>query len=174
MANDPVDAVPSTGAPDRSRSDVYLTAQHLAPRRVLVVDDEPLVRLFVARALKASGYEVIQADSAERAMELLATEGHALSLLLSDVGLPGASGADLVLYARRHFPDLLTQLMSALSRQCLVSQGLLGADAHVLQKPFKVADLIGRLDQLLGPRSVATERPATSWRQPRKIAIQAK
>jgi DNA-binding response OmpR family regulator len=149
MADHTIDAVPNTRSPNRSRSDVYPKAQHLAPRRVLVVDDEPLIRLFVARALKASGYDVIQADSAERAVELLTTEGHTLSLLLSDIGLPGASGVELVQYARRFFPDLPAQLMSATSRQCLVSEGLLSATAHVLQKPFKVADLLSRIDQLL-------------------------
>jgi two-component system, cell cycle sensor histidine kinase and response regulator CckA len=136
-------------SPERKHSEVQLRAQLLARRRVLVVDDEPLIRLFVARALRASGYDVIEADSAERAMELLATEGNSLSLLLSDVGLPGASGPELVEHARGSLPSLATQLMSATSKHWLVSERVLKSDVDLLQKPFKVADLLNRVDQLV-------------------------
>jgi len=136
-------------SPKRVHSEVRLRAQPLARRRVLVVDDEPLIRLFVARALRAAGYEVIEADSAERAIELLRTEGDSLSLLLSDVGLPGASGAELVDHARRAFSSLPTQLMSATSKHWLVSQRVLKSDVDLLQKPFQLVDLLDRVDQLV-------------------------
>jgi len=136
-------------SPDRKHSEVQLRAQPLARRRVLVVDDEPLIRLFVVRALRASGYDAIEADSAERAMELLATEGDSLSLLLSDVGLPGASGPELVAHAQGCFPSLATQLMSATSKHWLVSERVLADGVHLLQKPFKVAELLSRVDQLV-------------------------
>lgn len=148
MPNRPIKAVANTRSADRRLSDIQLKAQSLARPRVLVVDDEPLIRLFVTRALKASGYDVIEADSAERALELLRTEGCSLSLLLSDIGLPGASGAELVEHVRRFFPYVPTQLMSATSKQRLVRDRVLAADVDVLQKPFKLADLLGKLAQL--------------------------
>ncbi|HVY29637.1 MAG TPA: response regulator [Polyangiaceae bacterium] len=136
---------------DRRHSDVQPKAQHVRPK-VLVVDDEPLIRLFVTRALKASGYDVVEAGSAERAKELLATDGSSLSLLLSDVGLPGVSGPELVEYAHRSFPNLPTQLMSATSKRWLVTERVLAEDVDLLQKPFKVADLLERLDGLMALR----------------------
>jgi two-component system cell cycle sensor histidine kinase/response regulator CckA len=137
------------GSPSRKHSDIQLRARPLGRRRVLVVDDEPLIRLFVARALTTSGYDVIEADSAERAMELLETEGDSLSLLLSDVGLPGASGPELVEHARKSFPSLPTQLMSATPKAWLVGECVLPPTTDLLQKPFKVVELFQRLEQLL-------------------------
>lgn len=148
MANTEAHAVPSSPSPERSRSDVYLKAQPVAPRRVLVVDDEPLIRLFVARALAESGYDVLEAESAEQAMAMLATEGHSLCLLLSDVGLPGASGTELVAHAKRLFPSLPTQLMSGTCRTWLASEGVLAAYVDVLQKPFKLSELLDKVERL--------------------------
>ena len=149
MATNDVNAAADWRSSDRKHSEIQLRAQPATPRRVMVVDDEPLIRLFVARALQSSGYDVIDAGSAERAMELLASEGDSLSLLLSDVGLPGASGPQLLEHARRHFPDLPAQLMSATPKPWLVSERVLASDVDLLQKPFKVADLLERVDRLL-------------------------
>ena len=64
----------------------------LAPTvHVLVVDDEPLIRSFIRRALKARGYDVLEAGSAQDALEILKARHATISLLLTDVGLPGAS-----------------------------------------------------------------------------------
>jgi two-component system cell cycle sensor histidine kinase/response regulator CckA len=131
---------------------------------VLVVDDEPLIRAFVARALRGAGYDVLEAGSAERATELLAQEGGSLSLLLSDVGLPGASGAELAEHAQRDFPSLPTQLMSATPKHRLVSEGVLPNSVDLLQKPFEVADLLHRVEELVAPAAAvgASVAPAPS------------
>lgn len=118
---------------------------------ILVVDDEPLVRIFVARALKAAGYRLIEAGSAERAMEVLKLKGSSVALLLSDVGLPGASGPELLGRARLLRPDLPALLMSAWSKASVLERHSVASGIEVLQKPFAVEDLLGRIEALLTP-----------------------
>jgi DNA-binding NtrC family response regulator len=117
--------------------------------KVLVVDDEPLMRLFVVRALRGAGYEPVEAESATRALELLAREGSDISLLLSDVEMPGISGSELVERARGLRPALPTLLMSGSAKHWLVNEQLMQRDADLLQKPFRIAELLGKLEQLL-------------------------
>jgi two-component system C4-dicarboxylate transport response regulator DctD len=69
--------------------------------------------------------------------------------LVSDVQLPGISGSQLVEQARDLVPDLPTLLMSGRGRHWLVNERLLQRDAELLQKPFRIADLLGKLEQLL-------------------------
>lgn len=127
-----------------------------ASTRVLVVDDEPLMRLFVVRALKGAGYEAVEAESAERALELLERESSRVSLLLSDVQLPGIGGSELVEQARSLVPGLPTLLMSGSGKHWLVNERLIEREADLLQKPFRIADLLTKLEQLLaGARRIS-------------------
>jgi CheY-like chemotaxis protein len=118
-------------------------------RKVLVVDDEPLMRLFVVRALRGAGYEPVEAESATQALELLESAGAEISLLLSDVQMPGISGPELVEQARRILPTLPTLLMSGTAKPWLVNEQLMEREADLLQKPFRIAELLRKLEQLL-------------------------
>jgi CheY-like chemotaxis protein len=122
------------------------------PPTVLVVDDEPLIRTLVQRDLSDSGYVVVEADSAEQALEILRTNRRSIALLLSDVGLPGASGAELVRQARLLAPELPALLMSADSKAALTRDGLIKQETFLLQKPFAIPELLGKLAELLAPR----------------------
>lgn len=156
----PTAAVRSRPGPARTKSGTQLRAGNLGPeatpQTILVVDDEPLVRAFVSRALKDRGYGVIEADSAERAMERLMFRRQPLALLLSDVGLPGVSGADLVRQARLVKPGLPTLLISATPKQSLVRDGVIREGTDLLQKPFSIADLFAKLEKLLPQPSMNT------------------
>jgi CheY-like chemotaxis protein len=153
----PIAVVPSRRDSARTKSGTQRRADRANPeaalRTILVVDDEPLIRASVARALKAKGYGVLEADSAARALELLMLREQSPALLLSDVGLPGVSGADLVRQAKLLDPTLPTLLISANSKQSLVRQGVIREETELLQKPFSSADLFAKVDELL-PRAV--------------------
>src|SRR6478609_338463 len=100
-----VDSQPSRVSLAPTRMAVDACERRLSPRAaaqhtVLVVDDEPLMRLFVMRALRGAGYDTIEAASAEEALELLTADDGGISLLVSDVQLPGISGSQLVEQAR--------------------------------------------------------------------------
>ncbi len=119
---------------------------------MLVVEDEPLMRLFVVRALQGAGYDTLDADSAEQAVRLLEREGSSICSLVADVKLPGASGYELAQQAQELVPGTPTLLMSGSGRHVLVNEHWIAPDADVLQKPFRIADLLSKLEQLLGPR----------------------
>lgn len=108
------------------------------------------MRLFVVRALQGAGYDTLDADSAERGLELLESDGREISLLLSDVQLPGASGSELAERARSLVPGLPTLLMSGSGRHALVNERWIDREDYVLQKPFRIADLLNKVEQLLG------------------------
>ena len=112
------------------------------------------MRLFVVRALQGAGYETLEADSAERALQLLETQGSSICALVSDVQLPGASGSALAELVRGLLPALPTLLMSGRGKHALIGDNLIARDADVLQKPFRIADLLGKLEQLLTPTEV--------------------
>ena len=81
----------------RARLDAYLTDLHRrGGARVLVVDDTAFFRTVLTDLLTGAGYEVLQAETAEAAFQVLAEEILTLDLLVLDVGLPGMSGVDLL------------------------------------------------------------------------------
>jgi DNA-binding response OmpR family regulator len=156
------EVVESERSPARRESGIYAQADELpstsAARTVLVVDDEALVRTFVARALKKKGNIVVEADCAERAIEILQAHQQSISLLLSDVGLPGLSGAELVRHASLLIPGLPTLLMSATPKEALVCAGLIATDTYLLEKPFALADLLAKVEELQNSRSYHLRR----------------
>jgi len=102
---------------------------------VLVVEDNPQVRAFAEGLLADLGCEVISAESAEKALELLG--GHSVDLVLSDVVMPGMSGIELarrIADLRRDMPVLLA---TGYSNQLVDG----ASEFAVIAKPFDAADL---------------------------------
>lgn len=91
---------------------------------------------------------MLEAESGERSLEILRSEPR-IDFVLSDVGLPGMSGAELVSYLSRSLPTLPTLLISAWSKDMLVDKGWLRPNTDFLQKPFSGAELLSRVDTLL-------------------------
>lgn len=139
------------------RSGTFARAVEFAPvagtPTILVVDDEPMIRSFIRRALNDAGYGVLEAGSAEEAFEILKPRHATIALLLSDVGLPGASGAELVRRARLLAPGLPALLMSAGNPAVLAQRGVIPNETDLLQKPFDVSDLLAKIGQELSLKS---------------------
>jgi DNA-binding response OmpR family regulator len=111
--------------------------------RVLVVDDEPRITSFVARALSAEGLQVDAAQDGRRGLELARTGRYGLVVL--DLLLPGIDGVSLLRDLMRSRPDQRVLVVSALSDveskvECLE----LGASDY-LPKPFSIAELVARV-----------------------------
>ena len=116
-------------------------------KRVLVVEDEASIREMVARNLKMAGWEVIEAPSAERALELMHEEKPCDAALL-DIMLPGMDGLSLCETIRRDDSDIGIIIVSAKGQESDKIRGLsIGADDYIT-KPFSVSELIARLEAL--------------------------
>ena len=109
---------------------------------VLLVDDEDIVRASTADMLEELGYEVLEADSGEAGMALIA-QGAAPDLLVTDHLMSGMSGVELALALRAVSPTLPVLIVSGYADVEELSPGL-----PRLAKPFKSADLAARLAQL--------------------------
>jgi CheY-like chemotaxis protein len=79
-------------------------------RQVLVVDDDPSLRDCVARLLESAGYDVASAEDGFGA--LLQLRNTLPDVIISDLNMPGMSGAELLSVVRRRFPQILTMAMS--------------------------------------------------------------
>jgi PAS domain S-box-containing protein len=118
---------------------------------ILVVDDEPLVRMFAVEQLEDLGYTVLEADDGPSALAILNSE-RPINLLVTDVGLPnGMNGRQLAEAARLSRPDLGVLFITGYAENAVLNYGHLENGMHVMTKPFqtdlfarKVNDLIGR------------------------------
>jgi PAS domain S-box-containing protein len=127
-----------------------------APRgaeRLLVVEDDPLVREFLAACLLGAGYQVFATATAELAADELAVPGRAFDMLLTDIVLPKRSGVDLASDLLEKRPELPVLFLSGYS-EALFARGLPG---RVLAKPFTREALLYAVrrairDQAPGPR----------------------
>ena len=117
-------------------------------KRVLVVEDEDSIREMVALNLKMNGWEVLEAPSAERALELLQSNPSCDAALL-DIMLPGMDGLSLCETIRRSNADIGIIMVSAKGQEADKIRGLsIGADDYIT-KPFSVSELIARLEALV-------------------------
>ena len=116
-------------------------------KRVLVVEDEASIREMVALNLKMAGWEVIEAPSAERALELM-HGGEPCDAALLDIMLPGMDGLSLCETIRRDDSDIGIIIVSAKGQESDKIRGLsIGADDY-MTKPFSVSELLARVEAL--------------------------
>jgi len=119
---------------------------------ILVVEDDPAVRLFAVNALRGLGYEPIAAADAASALDILETTLN-IDLLFTDIVMPGAmDGVKLAIEAQRRYPNLPVLYTSGYTEHALIGDGHQVAGADVLAKPYRKADLGRKLRLLLGPR----------------------
>ncbi|HWE46740.1 MAG TPA: PAS domain S-box protein [Caulobacteraceae bacterium] len=108
---------------------------------VLVVDDEPTVRMLVADTLADLGYQSIEAVDAASGMKVLESD-MTIDLLITDVGLPGGvNGKQLADTARARRPELKVLFITGYAENAAVSNGHLEAGMRVLSKPFPMEKL---------------------------------
>ena len=117
-----------------------------APVRILVVDDDPLLRTAIAMELAEQGFEVLEAQDAASALVVLQSE-KGIAVVLSDIEMPGPkNGTDLALAIQSAYPDIRILVLSAHEPDpVLISV----ADA-VLAKPFNLTEIITRIRALVG------------------------
>ena len=113
-----------------------------SPVTVLVVDDEPPIRRFLRTSLAASGYRIVEAEDATRAMRLFAAESPDLVIL--DLGLPDKSGLELIGEIRQTSTAPIVVLSARHDERSKVEALDLGADDYV-SKPFGMDELMARL-----------------------------
>jgi two-component system cell cycle sensor histidine kinase/response regulator CckA len=107
---------------------------------ILVVDDQELVRVWVARSLRELGYSTVEAKDGFEALSLIAG-GEVVSLVVSDVSMPGMDGRELRKQLAEIQPDLPVVFMSGFAQDDLVHRGMIDVGTSLLHKPFSLEAL---------------------------------
>ena len=116
-------------------------------KKVLVLEDESSIRSFIVINLRRAGYQVVEAESGEQALELLSQHSDVRVALL-DIMLPGIDGFEVCRRIRATNPTIGIIMLTARSQEMDKVTGLMtGADDYVT-KPFSPAELTARVDAL--------------------------
>ena len=116
---------------------------------VLVVDDEPTVRMLVTEVLQDLGYTAIEAADGAAGLRVLQSDAR-IDLLVTDVGLPGGvNGRQVADAARVTRPSLKVLFITGYAENAVVSHGHLDPGMHVLTKPFAMEALASRIKELI-------------------------
>ena len=108
---------------------------------VLVVDDEPAIRMLIGEVLEDIGYATIEAETGPEGLKQLQSDAR-IDLVISDIGLPGGmNGRQMIDAARQARPDLKVLFITGYAENAVIGNGILGPREHILTKPFTLADL---------------------------------
>lgn len=132
-------AEPSAGALDASTGE-----------SVLVVDDEPVIRMLVTEVLEELGYEVIEAADGPGGLRILQSNRR-VDLLVTDVGLPGGmNGRQLADAARQRRPGLKVLFITGYAENAVIGNANLEPGMQVITKPFAMDVLTARIRAMIG------------------------
>lgn len=118
-------------------------------RTVLLVEDEAPVRAFAARALRLHGFEVIEADSGERALQILSDAALAVDIFVTDVVMPGLDGPGWVRTALQSREGTRVIFMSGYMEATLSDNNAAVPGALFLPKPFSLSELVATVENHL-------------------------
>jgi two-component system cell cycle sensor histidine kinase/response regulator CckA len=117
--------------------------------RVLLAEDDELVREFLLSTLERLGYQVLAADSGPSALELIKEEGQGVDLLVTDVIMPKMSGKELAGQLILDFPDLKVLYLSGYTDNVIAHHGVLDPGVAFLQKPVTIMSLARKVRDVL-------------------------
>ncbi|CAN1600742.1 response regulator [Pseudomonas sp. B21-028] len=130
-----------------------IDSQHAAPAHagetVLIVEDDPAVRVLVSSVLGELGYTFLEASDANGAVPILQS-GQRIDLLISDVGLPGMNGRQLAEVGRQIRPDLRVLFITGYAEHAAVRGGFLDPGMQMITKPFTFDLLTAKVREMIG------------------------
>ncbi|MBH3404776.1 response regulator [Pseudomonas glycinae] len=115
---------------------------------VLIVEDDPAVRVLVSAVLSELGYGFVEASDADGAVPILDSEQR-IDLLISDVGLPGMNGRQLAEIGRQYRPDLKVLFITGYAEHAAVRGGFLDSGMQMITKPFTFDLLTAKVREMI-------------------------
>jgi CheY-like chemotaxis protein len=116
---------------------------------VLVVDDEPTVRMLIAEVLTESYYNIVEAGDGPAALKILESRQR-IDLMITDVGLPGGmNGRQVADAARVQRPGLKVLFITGYAENAAVGNGHLDPGMEILAKPFAMSTLANKVREMI-------------------------
>ncbi|MGK9055662.1 PAS domain S-box protein [Neorhizobium petrolearium] len=123
-----------------------------AGETVLVIDDEPTVRMLIVEVLQEAGYVALEAEDGPSGLKILQSDVR-IDLLITDVGLPGGlNGRQVADAARLTRPDLKVLFITGFAENAAVGNGHLEAGMEVITKPFVMTELANKITDMIESR----------------------
>jgi CheY-like chemotaxis protein len=117
---------------------------------VLVIDDEPMVRMLIKDVLEEVGYEVVDVADAPAGLKLLQSASR-IDLLVTDVGLPGGmSGLQLAEAGRQARPDLKVLFVTGYAQTTMAGADSVESTTQMIGKPFNFETLQNKVREMIG------------------------
>ncbi len=120
---------------------------------ILLVEDETPVRIFAARALRNKGYEVLEADSGESAIDVFKAHDGALNIIISDVVMPGMNGPKMITTLHEQFADKMKAVkvvfISGYAEDAFVDTYGSERAFNFLPKPFTLKQLASKVKEVM-------------------------
>ncbi|MBV4455623.1 response regulator [Pseudomonas sp. SWRI103] len=119
-----------------------------AGETVLIVEDDPAVRILVSAVLKELGYAYVEAGDANAAMPIIESDQR-IDLMISDVGLPGMNGRQLAEIGRQIRPELKVLFITGYAEHAAVRGGFLDPGMQLITKPFTFELLTAKVREMI-------------------------
>jgi CheY-like chemotaxis protein len=113
-------------------------------KTVLVVDDEPMILDFVRSVLERAGFDVVTSNSAPEALGVIRSCESPVDVLLTDVQMPEMNGVELVRRLTNYRTNVAIAFMTG-----FIADSRLPSNIPVVRKPFRAADLVTQIGELL-------------------------
>lgn len=146
---------PRAGTPSRLTRAIRAVTEP-SVRRILVVDDEDMIRSALGKFLRSRGFEVTTCDSGHSALEALQREKFVA--MLADIRMPGMTGLELVPAALAIDPDLAVMMLTAVNDAPTATEALAQGAMDYLMKPIELGDLATAVERVLHKRDLSIEQ----------------
>ena len=116
---------------------------------VLVIDDEPIVRMLIVEVLLEAGYSALEAEDGASGLKILQSAPR-IDLLITDVGLPGGmNGRQVADAARVNHSNLKVLFVTGYAENAVVGNGHLDPGMAIITKPFVMAELSNKVREMI-------------------------
>ena len=115
--------------------------------KILVVDDEHLVRWSVCRFLESEGFIALEASSGSEALQVMKNED--IWILITDLMMPEMDGVELIRKAKVHNPDLTVLVITAIDSPGPIHSAREAGAIHTFTKPIPFQELVGTIQRMV-------------------------
>ena len=133
---------------EQPASDIQQSPNAIDGETVLIVEDDPAVRVLVSAVLSELGYAFLEAGDADGAVPIL-NSTQRIDLLISDVGLPGMNGRQLAEIGRQYRPELKILFITGYAEHAAVRGGFLDSGMQMITKPFTFDLLTAKVREMI-------------------------